>query len=88
MHPWYCGCTGWTTDNAGFDSREGHDSVPNSKATRPVLAITQPLVHSVPGASYSGEKGWGRQVDHASQQNVELQNARSHTFTPHYAFMW
>jgi hypothetical protein len=79
--------TDWTSEEPCFDSRLVQEIYLLSKATRPVLGPTQPLIQRTAGALSQGVKLPGRKGDHSPPSSAEVKNEWSYNFTYPYAFM-
>jgi hypothetical protein len=61
---WYSDCgTGWRGQVLWFDSEQGGDILPSSKAFRADVVLTQPPVHWVSGTIYPEGMGAGNVSD-------------------------
>jgi hypothetical protein len=76
----------------GFDSRQGHEILPYSTASRPALGPTQAPIQWAPGALSSGVKRPRHESDHSPTSNAEVKNGGAilplpHTSSCHSAYL-
>jgi hypothetical protein len=70
-----------------FKSRQGLGIFLFTPTSRPALGLTQPPIQWVPGVLSLAVKRQGREANHSSPSNAEVENVWSYNSTPQYDFM-
>jgi hypothetical protein len=66
--------TGWTSEEWGFDSRQGQEIFQFSITSRPALGPTQPSTQWLPGSVSMGIKPPGHEAYHPPSSSAEDKN--------------